>query len=202
MEKKLVSTKLGDEAWEISDSALHCVVFHFVGSVYIALMEEGLMVVDAKPTHPGMLLIAPWPHKEWKRVQMVKCSISKLRVLGNKVQHRASNDHKMMHKLFHLDSNTTMLIRMTNLGKSVMFVGEYNGGLVISTQYLDTLDLMPNTIYFKNDQPIVVVKETAYWKLDGYDNNAIMMLQDFDTDDSMENKDKWFVLNEDEYKMV
>ncbi|KAG8075896.1 hypothetical protein GUJ93_ZPchr0006g45705 [Zizania palustris] len=82
---------------------------------------------------------------------MVKCSISKLRVLGNKAQHRANNDHKMMHKLFHLDSNTTMLIRMTNLGKCVMFVGEYNGGLVISTQYLDTLDLMPNTIYFKND---------------------------------------------------
>ncbi|KAG8075897.1 hypothetical protein GUJ93_ZPchr0006g46451 [Zizania palustris] len=125
---------------------------------------------------------------------------------------------------------------MTNLGKCVMFVGEYNGGLVISTQYLDTLDIMPNTIYFKNDQltlhmpellgyymasgsgsspngilvmlkdyiltPIVVVKEAAYWKLDGYDNNAIMMLQYFDTDDSMENKDKWFVLNEDEHKMV
>ncbi|KAG8075895.1 hypothetical protein GUJ93_ZPchr0006g42322 [Zizania palustris] len=125
---------------------------------------------------------------------------------------------------------------MTNLGKCVMFVGEYNGGLVISTQYLDTLDLMPNTIYFKNDQltlhmpellgyhmasgsgsspngilvmlkdysltPIMVVKEVAYWKLDGYDNNAIMMLQYFDTDDSMENKDKWFVLNEDEHKMV
>ncbi|KAG8075905.1 hypothetical protein GUJ93_ZPchr0006g44318 [Zizania palustris] len=51
-------------------------------------------------------------------------------------------------------------------------------------------------------KPVVVVKGAAYWKLDGYDNNATMMLQDFDTDDSMENKDKWFVLNEDEHKMV
>ncbi|KAL5197232.1 hypothetical protein ABZP36_000744 [Zizania latifolia] len=55
---------------------------------------------------------------------------------------------------------------------------------------------------FLGMKPVVVVKGAAYWKLDGYDNNATMMLQDFDTDDSMENKDKWFVLNEDEHKMV
>ncbi|KAG8075894.1 hypothetical protein GUJ93_ZPchr0006g41309 [Zizania palustris] len=118
MEKKLVSTKLGDKAWEvICDGALRCAIFHFVGSVYIAMMEEDVMVVEAEPTHPRTLLTAPWPHKEWNTVQMVNYSINKLCVLGNKVQHRAraSNDHKMMHKLFHLDSNTMMLIRMTNL---------------------------------------------------------------------------------------
>ncbi|KAG8075908.1 hypothetical protein GUJ93_ZPchr0006g46364 [Zizania palustris] len=79
MEKKHVSTKLGDEAWEvINDGALHCTVFHFIGNVYIAMMEEGLMVIDVEPTHPRMLLIAPWPHKEWNTVQMVECSTSKL----------------------------------------------------------------------------------------------------------------------------
>ncbi|KAG8099954.1 hypothetical protein GUJ93_ZPchr0013g36316 [Zizania palustris] len=56
--------------------------------------------------------------------------------------------------------------------------------------------------YFLAMKPVVVIKGAAYWKLDGYDNNVTMMLQDFDTDDSMENKDKWFVLNEDEHKMV
>ncbi|KAG8075900.1 hypothetical protein GUJ93_ZPchr0006g41349 [Zizania palustris] len=64
IEKKVVSTKLGDEAWEvINNGALHSAVFHFIGNVYIA-MVECLMVVDAEQTHPRMLLVAPWPHKE------------------------------------------------------------------------------------------------------------------------------------------
>ncbi|KAG8075898.1 hypothetical protein GUJ93_ZPchr0006g46211 [Zizania palustris] len=169
MEKKLVSTKFGDKASEvISDGALRCVVFHFVGSVYIAMMEEDLMVVDAKPTHPRILLAAPWPHKEWNTMQMVNCSINKLRVLGNKL--------------------TLHMPELLGYHMAFGSGGSPNGILVMLKDYSLT--------------PIVVVKEAAYWKLDGYDNNAIMMLQYFDTDDSMENKDKWFVLNEDEHKMV
>ncbi|XP_052156241.1 uncharacterized protein LOC127774013 isoform X2 [Oryza glaberrima] len=45
-------------------------------------------------------------------------------------------------------------------------------------------------------------KKVIYWKLDDYCNNTTMMLQEVDADDLMGNKDKWFMLNEDEKKIV
>ncbi|KAF0928245.1 hypothetical protein E2562_038891 [Oryza meyeriana var. granulata] len=50
--------------------------------------------------------------------------------------------------------------------------------------------------------PVVVKKAAIYWKLDDYCNNTTMMLQDVDADDLMGNKDKWFMLNDDEEKIV
>ncbi|KAL5230726.1 hypothetical protein ABZP36_029502 [Zizania latifolia] len=55
---------------------------------------------------------------------------------------------------------------------------------------------------FLRTKPILADNGAFYWKLDGHCNNPIMMLQEVDTDDLMGNKDKWFMLNEDEEKIV
>ncbi|KAG8075893.1 hypothetical protein GUJ93_ZPchr0006g41275 [Zizania palustris] len=77
-----------------------------------------------------------------------------------------------------------------------------NGILVMLKDYSLTVRVFNLLVRGPPVDCSIMVNEAAYWKLDGYDNNAIMMLQYFDTDDSMENKDKWFVLNEDEHKIV
>jgi hypothetical protein len=55
---------------------------------------------------------------------------------------------------------------------------------------------------FLRTNPFMVDKKVIYWKLDDYCNNTTMMLQEVDADDLMGNKDKWFMLNEDEKKIV
>uniref|UniRef100_A0A0E0L0P9 DDT domain-containing protein n=1 Tax=Oryza punctata TaxID=4537 RepID=A0A0E0L0P9_ORYPU len=55
---------------------------------------------------------------------------------------------------------------------------------------------------FLRSNPFMVDKAAIYWKLDDYCNNTTMMLQEVDADDLLGNKDKWFMLNEDEEKIV
>uniref|UniRef100_A0A0D9WEV8 DDT domain-containing protein n=1 Tax=Leersia perrieri TaxID=77586 RepID=A0A0D9WEV8_9ORYZ len=55
---------------------------------------------------------------------------------------------------------------------------------------------------FVRTNPVVVNKAEIYWKLDDHCNNTTMMLQEVDADDLLGNKDKWFMLNEDEEKIV
>ncbi|XP_040380536.1 uncharacterized protein LOC102712995 isoform X1 [Oryza brachyantha] len=55
---------------------------------------------------------------------------------------------------------------------------------------------------FLRTNPVMVNKAGIYWKLDDYCNNTTMMLQEVDADNSVGNKDMWFMLNEDEEKIV
>lgn len=51
-------------------------------------------------------------------------------------------------------------------------------------------------------KPVMVDKGVAYWKLDGYCNDATIMRQEIDSQNIISNKDIWFKFTEDEEKVI
>jgi len=51
-------------------------------------------------------------------------------------------------------------------------------------------------------KPLIVEKGLAYWKLDGYCDNATILLQEYGDGELLANKDKWFMFTEDEEKVI
>ncbi|KAG2657957.1 uncharacterized protein LOC120698880 isoform X4 [Panicum virgatum] len=51
-------------------------------------------------------------------------------------------------------------------------------------------------------KPLIVEKGLAYWKLDGYCDNATILLQEYGDGELLANKDKWFMFTEDEEKVL
>ncbi|CAN6231505.1 unnamed protein product [Urochloa humidicola] len=51
-------------------------------------------------------------------------------------------------------------------------------------------------------KPLMVEHGLAYWKLDGYCDNTAILLQEYDDEELMAKKDKWFMFTEDEEKVI
>jgi hypothetical protein len=50
-------------------------------------------------------------------------------------------------------------------------------------------------------KPLMLEDREAYWKLDGYSNNKMLLLQEFDNENFTGN-DIWFEFTEDEEKTI
>ncbi|KAI5018867.1 hypothetical protein ZWY2020_043755 [Hordeum vulgare] len=153
-DNKLVSSNLGGDHWEIiSQGDLYGSVFPFRGKVYFANQErEGLMVVDAEATPPNLVLAARWPTEGFNfRFVYMADSSGVLLVLTNKVDYqggqRVDDDYTVEFNLFQLDAEAGVLIRVKDLGKRAMFVGDYSGALVVSARG----KVVRNAIYFQHD---------------------------------------------------
>jgi hypothetical protein len=150
-DKKLVSTKLGGDRWEIvsEEESLICSAFPFYGNVYVA-NGDGLMVVDAEASPgPMLVLAAQWPPMEITMVHMADSS-GELMVLTNKARFRkGSADYMVEFEVFRLDADAGALVRVKDLGERALFVGDYCGGLVVSSK---ARGIVPNAIYFQHDR--------------------------------------------------
>ncbi|CAM0145594.1 unnamed protein product [Urochloa decumbens] len=51
-------------------------------------------------------------------------------------------------------------------------------------------------------KPLMVEQGLAYWKIDGYCDNAAILLQEYGDEELMANKDNWFMFTEDEEKVI
>jgi hypothetical protein len=147
-DNKLVSTKLGDDHWEIvSNDSLMCSAFPFYGKVYVA-NGDGLMVVDAEAAPPKLELAAQWPPMEITLVHMADSS-GELMVLTNKACFKkGSDDYMVEFHIFRLDADAGTLVEVKDLGDRALFVGDYCGGLLVSAKE----GIAPNPISFHHDR--------------------------------------------------
>ncbi|KAM0930551.1 hypothetical protein ACQ4PT_000870 [Festuca glaucescens] len=117
----------------------------------------------------------------------------KIRAANEKEKELKGRQSDMAKDALFREGETTTIMETNNL---ISEVKEANEVKRAATNALEEVGGVQRT------KPVMVDKGVAYWKLDGYCNNATIMRQELDSENMMGNKDKWFMFTEDEEKVI
>ncbi|XP_051195238.1 uncharacterized protein [Lolium perenne] len=117
----------------------------------------------------------------------------KIRAANEKERELKGRQSDMAKDALFMEGETTTIMETNNL---ISEVKEANEVKRAATNALEEVGGVQWT------KPVMVDKGVAYWKLDGYCDNATIMRQELDSENMMGNKDKWFMFTEDEEKVI